>query len=308
MRNRYSAVYFLLILVVGLFSFYFSIVSLDVKYVYDDVSNLEYLNNNTQRFISLTVASNMVDDDIRLSVREDVQRYLSADGENSLSILSDEAFVKLIREVILSWDLVEIELDNIFNSTQPEQDLNYINLFLARESYNKNMSALLSSTYDYSKALNVKLRESNIFILMIAFGCIMVIFAKSLRLRNELNICQNIIDSTGLSRYGINSSIEESYSKEIPKGSLFKKKSSKAEVIDINEFKDQYLVMPSNIFGKKETKAKIQEIPKSNEEDNVTNTRLNPKNLEYPDTFTKILMVVVFIIVILAFTFGDLKF
>lgn len=230
---------------IGLFCVYYVMLSLDLKSVYEDIRTIQSLSSNTSRFISLSIASNMVDDEVRTLINEEIQSCLDVYNNDSLFILNDESYLYIASEMMYSWEIVEAELDNVFNDYENVGELNYVNLLLARENYNKNSISLLLSAVNYSKDLNEYIRVCNYMVL----GLLFFLYSKSssealvMAYENHFNLHKN----DGYEVFN-----------DYPKPK--QKKNKKADIINIGEYKEHYSVTPSCVFNKKNNTSEIHEI------------------------------------------------
>lgn len=245
-------------------------ISINVKDVYQDIYSIESINFNTQRLISLSIANNNVDEEMLFDTNAEILKYLDFDSEESLFILGQESARKIVQEIILSWELTYSELNNIYNSTN-SNDLDYIDLLLARESYNKNIDSLMVFTVDYAKDLNSKLSLFLYCIVFLAFIQLMIVILKNKVLQSELKYVTGGYDS---------------YDDEKDNKSRWFFKKSKADVVDINEYRDYYTIMPSHIFGKNKQRKQGESNIQNLFDDSITqDTKL--KVLQDIETFDK---------------------
>lgn len=284
----------MVILVVGVFSFLYSDMTLNVKYIYDDIKHIQDLNFNAQRFISLTLANNKVDDDALASIRNDMDTYLTMYKDESLFVLQNDEFRKIVQEVVLYWEIVEIELENIYNSPNATED-NYINLLLARESYNKNINNLLVASVNYSKQLNGKIILYQYLVLGILFPQFMLIAYKNASLNKRLRANQDLIENMGVEHYVIDDDDEVD---DAPKKKFSFKKRAKADILDINEYRGRYFVMPSPLFRKGREDA-VLDLTKDIEENKSYKQEISrKKSRPNSSNFSTVLLVIVFVVLL----------
>lgn len=237
------------IILVIVVTVYYVFLTLDLKNVYNDIRKIEALNLDASRFIALTIASNMVDEVTKENIKEDIYSSLNMDSDYSLFILKDETTQLIADEIFFSWEIIEIELNNVFKNPDTIDELNYLNLLLACENYNKNSTILLFTAIDYSKDLNQEIRLLSYLILFVVFIYSMIISYQAMTYKSMINLLE--FDTP--TNYNFSTTSKKA------------KRRKKADVIDINEVKEHYFVSPATPTTPENTKskntsAKIEEI------------------------------------------------
>lgn len=272
------------IILVIVATIYYVSLTLDLKNVYNDIRIIEALNLKTSRFISLTIASSMVDEVTQDELKEYIYSSLNINSSESLFVLKDATTQNIADEIFFSWQIIEIELSNVYESTDTIDELNYLNLLLACENYNKNSTILLFKAIDYSKDLNQKIRLLSYLMLSIVFIYSMIISFQAMTYKSMINM----LDFNTPTNYKFSTTSKKA------------KRRKKADIIDINEVKEHYFVAPvppatnANTTSKK-TSAKIEEITDIINE----NTNNTDQNNGYKMPFLlKLLLIIAFFSVI----------
>lgn len=297
--NRFMIFY--MILFVAFLCFNYTKLSINVKDVYEDIYNIEDINFLTQRVISLSIANNVVDQEMLSNTNTDIYKFLDINSEESLYILEQESAQKIVQELVLSWELTYAELNNIYNTSTAKNEVDYIDLLLARESYNKNINNLLVFALNYSKDLNSKLSVFLYGIIILAFFQVMTIIYKNKLLQNEIQFINGFYnDEDDDTSININKNKSNWFSKKI-----------KAEVVDINEYRSVYTKIPSLLGKNKSKKSGESNIQNLFDEENLSDEQIIEQiNLESKKKLrnSMFLLTVVFLLILfIGFIVQDLK-
>lgn len=213
----------------------------DMSYLnnaYADMNRIEFISSSTQRQISLAETNGHLQKDI-FFIDEATQKTLSYEGETALSVMDDPAMVLLANEVLDSWLTIERILSVNWNleDGQETQDLNLIDMRLARDSHFKAMTDLSTAIGDYTVSLNSKISQYQMIILALLFVTAMVLINHILQTQAELLISKELAEkaqidiATGL--------YNRSRCQELFKGNqaISDKKTPAVMVLDLNELK-----------------------------------------------------------------------
>ncbi len=210
----------------------------ELNEAYADMNRIEFISSSTQRQISLAETNTHLQKDI-FFIDDATQKSLTIDGESALSVMNDPVMVLLADEVVESWLMIEEILSVNWNLEDGEetQELNLIDMRLARDSHFKAMTDLSTAIGSYTVELNDNLSSYQVVILALLFAVVMIIINHMLQTRAELVISRELaqkaqIDiATGL--------YNRSRCQELFKGNqpITDKKKPAIMVLDLNDLK-----------------------------------------------------------------------
>lgn len=160
---------------------------------YADMNRIEFISSSTQRQISLAETNTHLQKDI-FFIDDATRKSLTLEGESSLSVMDDIGMVLLADEVMQSWLTIEeiVSVNWKLEEGEDSQELNLIDMRLARDSHFKAMTDLSTAIGDYTVELNDNISTYQMVILTLLFAVVMIMVNHLLQTRAELVISKDL--------------------------------------------------------------------------------------------------------------------
>lgn len=160
---------------------------------YADIMQVEAISSTTQRQISLAENNEHQQREI-FNITALTEKALSIDGEEVLSLMSDEKIALLASHVLDEWVKIEAMLTVNWNldEGEPQKELDYIALRLARDAHFSAMTDLSDGISDYTNEINRQISQYQIAIMFLVFVIGLIIFSNVVQISAELMISKEI--------------------------------------------------------------------------------------------------------------------
>lgn len=205
---------------------------------YADIMQVESISSTTQRQINLASTNEHQQREV-FNINTLTETSLTIEGEDTISLMDDAAIALLAHEVYQQWLMIEeiLSVNWDMEEGQEKQDLNFVDLALARDAHFKAMTDLSNQITDYTNDINSKISQYQMLIGVFAFLIAMILMNNALQTKAELVISKELaqkaqIDTaTGL--------YNRSRCQELFKGnqSISEQRNPAIMVLDLNDLK-----------------------------------------------------------------------
>lgn len=160
---------------------------------YADIMQVEAISSTTQRQINLATNKEHLLRDVFV-IGESTKNALSPDGSQRISLMDDPEITELASEVLTQWLSIEEILSVNWNLEPGEsaQELNYIDLSLARDAHFKAMTDLSNGIADYTNEFKGNITQYQLLITLLIFMIAMIILNNTLHAKAELLISKEV--------------------------------------------------------------------------------------------------------------------
>ncbi len=160
---------------------------------YADIMQVESISSTTQRQINLASTDAPQQREVFV-INDNTVKALSIDGADKISLMSDPSIALLANEVLMQWLVIEEILSVNWNleDGQETQDLNLIDLGLARDAHFKAMTDLSNGISDYTQDLKSQINQYQFILMILCFLIAMILFNQGMQTRAELQISKEL--------------------------------------------------------------------------------------------------------------------
>ncbi|MFI3114973.1 MAG: GGDEF domain-containing protein [Clostridia bacterium] len=148
---------------------------------YLDLHNIEYISSSTQRLVNLAQNNQLMQRDV-FSIDESTKNALEVGQSETLSVLTDMYMLSLSREVISSWNTLEV----IFQEVIEGNTADIGELSIARDKHFSAMTDITNEITSHTSELNQSISQYQAMIFVLFFAVAIVMLNNIMRTHTEL--------------------------------------------------------------------------------------------------------------------------